>query len=70
MVRNLVQVIVHQNNLDQALKVLKKKMQREGIYRAMKMKRFHETPSEERVRKLSESLRRKRKLERKKNEEM
>ncbi len=66
----MVQVIVHQNNLDQALRALKKKMQREGIYREMKMGRHYEKPSEARVRKAAESLRRRRKLERKQNSEL
>lgn len=61
----LVQVIVHDNNVDQALRAFKKKMQREGIYREMKMCRFYEKPSEKRVRKGAESIRRRRKLERK-----
>lgn len=69
MVIVLVQVIVHQNNIDQALRALKKKMQREGIFREMKMGRHFEKPSEERVRKQAESIRRRRKLERKKNSE-
>jgi len=66
----LVQVIVHQNNLDQALRALKKKMQREGIFREMKMRRHFEKPSEAKVRKEAESVRRRRKLERKKNQEL
>lgn len=70
MVIVLVQVIVHQNNLDQALRALKKKMQREGIYREMKMGRHYEKPSEARVRKEAESIRRRKKLERKQNSEL
>ena len=65
----MVQVIVVQNNMEQALRALKKKMQREGIYREMKMRRHFEKPSEARVRKQAESIRRRRKLERKKNSE-
>jgi small subunit ribosomal protein S21 len=63
----MVQVLVRFNNLDQALKALKKKMQREGIFRVMKMKRHHEKPSEAKVRKAAESLRRRRKLDRKRS---
>lgn len=70
MVSILVQVIVHQNNLDQALRALKKKMQREGVFREMKMRRHFEKPSEAKVRKEAESVRRRRKLERKKNQEL
>lgn len=68
-VSKLVQVIVHGNNVDQALRALKKKMQREGIFREMKMGRHFEKPSEERVRKKAESLRRRRKLDRKRMNE-
>ena len=41
----MVQVVVRENNVDQALKALKKKMQREGIFREMKMRRNYEKPS-------------------------
>lgn len=60
-----MQVLVRFNNVEQALRTLKKKMQREGIFRVMKMKRFHEKPSEAKVRKEAESLRRRRKINRK-----
>lgn len=63
----MVQVVVLSNNVDQALKVLKKKMQREGVFRDMKLRRFHEKPSDQRKRKKAESDRRRRKLERKRN---
>ncbi len=63
----MVQVTVHTNNIDQALRALKKKMQREGIFREMKLRRHYEKPSEEKKRKDSESERRRRKLARKKN---
>jgi len=45
-----VQVLVRDNNVDQALKVLKKKMQREGVFREMKLRAHYEKPSEKRVR--------------------
>ena len=63
----MVQVTVHTNNIDQALRALKKKMQREGIFREMKLRRHFEKPSEEKKRKNAESDRRRRKLARKKN---
>lgn len=62
----MVQVTVHTNNIDQALKALKKKMQREGIFREMKLRRHYEKPSEAKKRKDAESERRRRKLARKK----
>jgi small subunit ribosomal protein S21 len=60
-----VQVIVRDNNVDQALKVLKKKMQREGIFREMKLRGHYEKPSERRARQKAEAIRRARKLARK-----
>jgi small subunit ribosomal protein S21 len=41
-----MQVIVRDNNVEQALRVLKKKMQREGVFREMKRASFYEKPSE------------------------
>lgn len=61
----MVEVVVRDNNVDQALRALKKKMQREGIFREMKMRRHFEKPSEERVRRAAEAIRRSRKLARK-----
>jgi small subunit ribosomal protein S21 len=61
-----VQVQVRDNNVDQALKALKKKMQREGIFREMKLRNYFEKPSEKRVREKAEAVRRARKLARKK----
>jgi len=64
----LVQVIVRDNNVDQALKALKKKMQREGIFREMKLRKSYEKPSERKAREKAEAVRRARKLERKRLE--
>ena len=61
-------VTVRDNNIDQALRVLKKKMQREGVFREMKNRRAYEKPSERRAREEAESTRRVRKLMRKKSE--
>jgi small subunit ribosomal protein S21 len=61
-----MQVLVRDNNVDQALKVLKKKMQREGVFREMKLRGHYEKPSEKRVREKAEAIRRARKLARKK----
>ncbi|RZI47750.1 30S ribosomal protein S21 [Rickettsiales endosymbiont of Peranema trichophorum] len=60
-----MQVVVRFNNVDVALRNLKRKMQREGIYKVMKLSRFHEKPSQVRVRKTQEAIRRRRKLDRK-----
>ena len=61
-------VTVRDNNVDQALRVLKKKMQREGVFREMKNRRSFEKPSERRARETAESTRRVRKLIRKRLE--
>jgi small subunit ribosomal protein S21 len=60
-----VQVSVRDNNVDQAYKVLKKKLQREGVFREMKLRNAFEKPSEKRAREKAESVRRVRKLARK-----
>ena len=60
-----MQVLVRDNNVDQALRVLKKKMQREGLFREMKKRRFFEKPSERSAREKGEAVRRRRKLARK-----
>jgi small subunit ribosomal protein S21 len=61
-----VQVFVRDNNVDQALRALKKKMQREGVFREMKLRKHYEKPSEKRAREKAEAVRRARKLARKK----
>ena len=64
----LIEVQVRDNNVDQALRALKKKMQREGLYREMRMRRHYEKPSERRARERAEAIRRYRKLLRKRAE--
>ena len=63
-----MQVVVRENNVDQALRALKKKLQREGVYREMKLRRFYEKPSEKKARDQAAAVRRARKLERKRLE--
>ena len=63
-----MQVTVRDNNVDQALRALKKKLQREGVFREMRLKEHFEKPSEAKVRKKAEAVRRARKLARKKLE--
>jgi small subunit ribosomal protein S21 len=62
---NPLQVFVRDNNVEQALKVLKKKLQREGLFREMKRRRAYEKPSEKRAREQGEAIRRSRKAARK-----
>jgi small subunit ribosomal protein S21 len=61
-----MQVLVRDNNVDQALRALKRKMQREGVFREMRSRESYEKPSEKRVREHAEAIRRHRKLQRKK----
>jgi small subunit ribosomal protein S21 len=65
-----MQVFVRDNNIDGALRVLKKKMQREGVFREMKLRRQYEKPSERRVREKAEAVRRHRKAMRKRMERL
>ena len=61
-----MQVSVRDNNVDQALRALKKKLQREGVFREMKLRQQFEKPSEKKARQRAEAIRRQRKLARKK----
>src|ERR1700747_500427 len=63
-----VQVLVRDKHVDQALKAVKKKMQREGIFREMKLRGHYEKPSEKKAREKAEAVRRARKLARKKRQ--
>jgi len=63
-----MQIMVRDNNVDQALRALKKKLQREGVYREMKLRRHYEKPSEKRAREKAAAIRRARKMERKREE--
>ena len=67
-VLGFMQIVVRDNNVDQALRALKKKLQREGVYREMKLRRHYEKPSEKRARERAAAIRRARKLERKRAE--
>jgi small subunit ribosomal protein S21 len=60
-----VKVLVYENNVDQALRALKRKLQREGVFREIKRRRFYEKPSERRTRERTEAKRRAHKLARK-----
>ena len=60
-----MQIIVRDNNVEQALRALKKKLQREGVFREMKLRDHYEKPSEKRAREKAEAVRRARKVARK-----
>lgn len=61
-----MQVIVRENNIEQAIRVLKKKLQREGVFREMRARSAYEKPSAKRNREQAEAVRRYRKLQKKK----
>lgn len=56
-----MQVFVKDNDINQALRVLKKKMQREGTFREVRRRRAYEKPSERKAREKTEGVRRRRK---------
>ena len=62
-----MKVFVRKNNVEQAIRVLRKKVQKEGILKRVRQTRYFESPSEKRIRKKKEGrknyLKRKRKLE-------
>ncbi len=64
----VLEVTVKDNNVEQALRSLKKKMQREGLYREMKLRKHYEKPSLKKAREKTESIRRFRKLQRRKQD--
>ncbi|MDQ0395299.1 30S ribosomal protein S21 [Labrys monachus] len=61
-----MRVLVRDNNVEQAMKALKRKLQREGVFREMKLRKAYEKPSERRAREQAEAIRRARKVARKK----
>jgi small subunit ribosomal protein S21 len=61
-----MKILVRDNNVEQALRVMKKKMQREGLFRQLKQGEAFEKPSEKRIRERAEAIRRARKAQRKK----
>ena len=60
-------VNVKDNNVEQAIRSLKKKMQREGLYKEMKLRKHFEKPSLKRAREKAENIRRSRKTARRNN---
>ena len=63
-----LQVNVKDNNIEQALRSLKKKMQREGLYKEMKLRKHYEKPSLRRAREKEENIRRSRKSAKRNND--
>lgn len=61
----MVTIVVRDNNVEQGLRVLKRKMQKDGLMRELRMRKFYEKPSEKKKRKKEECIRRTRKNRRK-----
>ena len=62
-----IQVIVKDNNVEQALRSLKKKMQREGLYKEMRLRKHYEKPSLRKAREKEDNIRRSRKSAKRNN---
>ena len=62
-----IKIEVKDNNIEQALRVLKRKLQREGFFRILKIKSNYEKPSERKKRKKSENIKRVKKIQRMRN---
>ena len=57
----MIEITVGQNNLEKAMRVLKRKLIREGVFKELKSRRFYEKPSEKRKRKEKEAHKKRRK---------
>ena len=55
-----IQVKVYDNDLEKAMRILKKKIQNDGLFKRLKLKKAYEKPSEHKRRKQREALRRQR----------
>ena len=62
-----IKIEVKDNNVDQALRILKRKLQREGFFKILKIKSNYEKPSERKKREKSENIRRSKKIQRMRN---
>mgnify|MGYP006242569185 CR=1 FL=1 len=61
-------IIVRNNNVDQAMRVLKKKLQKEGFLKEIKSRQYFEKPSAKRARKKAEGIKRDKRAEKKRLE--
>ncbi|MCJ7773484.1 MAG: 30S ribosomal protein S21 [Desulfobacterales bacterium] len=55
-----IEVRVYDNDIEKAMRILKKKIQNDGLFKRLKLKKAYEKPSEFRRRKQREALRRER----------
>ena len=63
----VIKIEVKDNNVDQALRILKRKLQREGFFKILKIKSNYEKPSERKKREKSENIKRAKKIQRMRN---
>ena len=63
----VIKIEVKDNNVEQALRVLKRKLQRDGFFKIIKLKNTYEKPSEKKKRILQENIKRVKKLNKLKN---
>ncbi|SVC48106.1 uncharacterized protein METZ01_LOCUS300960 [marine metagenome] len=63
----VIKIEVKDNNVDQALRILKRKLQREGFFKILKIKSNYEKPSERKKREKSENIKRAKKIQRIRN---
>ena len=63
----VIKIEVKDNNVDQALRILKRKLQRDGFFKVIKLKNTYEKPSEKKKRILQENIKRVKKLNKLKN---
>jgi small subunit ribosomal protein S21 len=66
----MVRVDVFGNDVEQAMRRLKKMLNREGLFREMRQRRYNEKPFEKRARELREGIRRTKKAENKRQWEL
>ena len=64
----MVAIVVRNNNVDQSMRVLKKKLQKEGVLREIKSRQYFEKPSAKRARKKAEGIKRYKRAEKKRLE--
>ena len=57
----MIEILVGHNNLEKAMRVLKRKLIREGVFKELKSRRFYEKPSEKSKRKRKEAVKKRRK---------
>ena len=63
----VIKIEVKDNNVDQALRILKRKLQREGFFKILKIKSNYEKPSERKKREKQENIKRVKKIQRMRN---